>query len=300
MCVWVGWGGGRWGKGTAFCFTAVFQIRRVHLKWKHWLKHPFGRKSLMQKKFRSFSSHGVSKRVRFKFRLWETESVSWIIWEVRMVWHIRKVIVLLCALMRLPLRLTHGDVSWQVFISAWAAWRLSRLSSLFTLARLFEKREHQRYQCRTFKFWGAFGGGFSGVSVGVFGDLCLSLLCWAFFRRLESSSVLKRPSDSNSALFSVTRRDRLVYASGTVRSTAPSNAAYTARVTETAHTHPDSPATQAAHMQSSTDQTQRDVELRLTLPVQRRLCSFGGFNKAVDVPESAPMYPPWTFRACDW
>lgn len=75
--------------------------------------------------------------------------------------------------------------------------------------------------------------------------------------------MLKRPSDSNSALFSVTRRDRLVYASGTVRSTAPSNAAYTARVTETAHTHthPDSPATQTAHMQSSTDQTQRDVEL---------------------------------------
>lgn len=74
--------------------------------------------------------------------------------------------------------------------------------------------------------------------------------------------MLKRPSDSNSALFSVMRRDRLVYASGTVRSTAPSNAAYTARVTETAHTHPDSPATQTAHMQSSTDQTQRDVELR--------------------------------------
>lgn len=46
----------------------------------------------------------------------------------------------------------------------------------------------------------------------------------------ESSSVLKRPSDSNSALFSVTPRDRLVYASGTVRSTASNNAPYIDRV----------------------------------------------------------------------
>lgn len=64
--------------------------------------------------------------------------------------------------------------------------------------------------------------------------------------RTESSSVLKRPSDSNSALFSVTPRDRLVYASGTVRSTASNNAPYIDRVRQKerererhAHTHPD-------------------------------------------------------------
>lgn len=44
--------------------------------------------------------------------------------------------------------------------------------------------------------------------------------------RMVSSSVLKRPSDSNSVLFSVTPRDRLVYASGTVRSSASNNAPY--------------------------------------------------------------------------
>ena len=38
--------------------------------------------------------------------------------------------------------------------------------------------------------------------------------------------MLKRPSDSNSAPFSVMPRDRLVYASGTVRSTASNNAPY--------------------------------------------------------------------------
>lgn len=54
--------------------------------------------------------------------------------------------------------------------------------------------------------------------------------------RTESSSVLKRPSDSDSALFSVTPRDHLVYASGSVRSTASNNAPYIDRERET-HTH---------------------------------------------------------------
>lgn len=171
--------------------------------------------------------------------------------------------MLLRALMRLPLRLPHGDVSWQVFISASAAWRASRLSSLLTLAHLFETREHQRYECSTFKVLESLWGGGLVAFLWEFLETCVYLSCVEpFFRRSEGSSVLKRPSDSNSAPFSVTRRDRLVYASGTVRSTAPSNAASTARVTETAHTHPDSPATQTAHMQSSTDQTQRDAELR--------------------------------------
>lgn len=111
--------------------------------------------------------------------------------------------------------------------------------------------------------------------------------------------MLKRPSDSNSALFSVTRRDRLVYASGTVRSTAPSNAAYTARVTETAHTHTsgltsdtDSSHAEQHRPNSKRRGTRRRRRPRLTLPVQQRLCSFGRFNKAVDVPKSAPMEPP--------
>lgn len=89
---------------------------------------------------------------------------------------------------------------------------------------------------------------------------------------MESSSVLKRPSDSNSALFSVTPRDRLVCASGPIRSTAPTNAAYIDRE-EGRHgtqTHPDSQATRTAHMHRNAEPTQRDVELRgnsyITLP----------------------------------
>lgn len=63
VCVW----GEQVKKGNSFLLhCAVFPIRCGHLKWKCWLKHPFGRKSL---KFRSFSSHDVSKRVRFKFHL---------------------------------------------------------------------------------------------------------------------------------------------------------------------------------------------------------------------------------------
>lgn len=54
---------------------------------------------------------------------------------------------------------------------------------------------------------------------------------------MESSSVLKRPSDSDSALFSVTPRDRLVYASGTVRSTASNNPPYIDRERDTSHTY---------------------------------------------------------------
>lgn len=83
--------------------------------------------------------------------------------------------------------------------------------------------------------------------------------------RLESSSVLKRPSDSNSALFSVTPRDRLVYASGTVRSTASNNAPYIDRKRERhirTQTHPDTQATWTAHMHRNSDKTQRDTELR--------------------------------------
>ncbi|TKS85792.1 Serine-rich coiled-coil domain-containing protein 2 [Collichthys lucidus] len=75
--------------------------------------------------------------------------------------------------------------------------------------------------------------GFSGVSVGVLENSIFFFFAELFFSQTllkcpqtESSSVLKRPSDSNSALFSVTPRDRLVYASGTVRSTASNNAPY--------------------------------------------------------------------------
>lgn len=52
--------------------------------------------------------------------------------------------------------------------------------------------------------------------------------------------MLKRPSDSSSALSSVTPRDRLVYASGSVRSTASNNAPYKDRVRQSGrerHTH---------------------------------------------------------------
>lgn len=52
--------------------------------------------------------------------------------------------------------------------------------------------------------------------------------------------MLKRPSDSSSALSSVTPRDRLVYASGSVRSTASNNAPYKDRVRQRGrerHTH---------------------------------------------------------------
>ena len=87
--------------------------------------------------------------------------------------------------------------------------------------------------------------------------------------RTESSSVLKRPSDSDSALFSVTPRDRLVYASGTVRSTASNNAPYIDRVRQRererhSHTHihirTDTQATWT-HMHRNSDETQRDTKL---------------------------------------
>lgn len=82
--------------------------------------------------------------------------------------------------------------------------------------------------------------------------------------RMESSSVLKRPSDSDSAFLSVTPCDRLVYASGTVRSTASNNAPYIDREREThrTHTHPDTQATWTAHMHRNSDKTQRDTKLR--------------------------------------
>lgn len=80
--------------------------------------------------------------------------------------------------------------------------------------------------------------------------------------------MLKRPSDSNSALFSVTPRDRLVYPSGTVRSTASNNAPYIDGVrqeeresdiqTYNTHTHPDRQDT-LTHKHS--DKTQRDTKL---------------------------------------
>lgn len=84
-------------------------------------------------------------------------------------------------------------------------------------------------------------GGFSGVSVGLFGRIVfISPFSLSSFRsqtlpkcpRTGRSSVLKRPSDSNSALSSVTPRDRSVYAPGTVRSTASNNAPYTERERE--------------------------------------------------------------------
>lgn len=87
--------------------------------------------------------------------------------------------------------------------------------------------------------------GFSGVSVGLSVDCVYLSFAEPFCSqtlpkcpRMESSSVLKRPSDSNSALFSVTPRDRLVYASGAVRSTASNNAPYIdrERERETSHT----------------------------------------------------------------
>lgn len=94
--------------------------------------------------------------------------------------------------------------------------------------------------------------------------------------RMESSSVLKRPSDSNSALVSVTPRDHLVYASGSVRSTASNNAPYMDRVRRKqrewkrererrhgTHTHPDVPAIWTAHMRlwrnSKRHETQREL-----------------------------------------
>lgn len=157
MCVCMG--GCRWGKGTAFCFTV--QCSRsgvgtsngniglnIHLAENLWCKRS-SRHSLHAMSAKgSDSSSACEKRNPFHEE-----------WDVRAVWHIKKVIVLLRALMRLPLRLPHGDVSWQVFISASAAWRASRLSSLFTLAHLFETREHQRYECSTFKVLGSLWGG---------------------------------------------------------------------------------------------------------------------------------------------
>lgn len=80
--------------------------------------------------------------------------------------------------------------------------------------------------------------------------------------------MLKRPSDSNSALFSVTPRDRFVYASGTVRSTEYNNAPYIDGVrreeresdtqTYNTHTHPDTKDT-LTHKNS--DKSQRDTTL---------------------------------------
>lgn len=91
--------------------------------------------------------------------------------------------------------------------------------------------------------------GFSGVSEGVFENCVYLSFAEPFCSqtlpkcpRTESSSVLKRPSDSNSALFSVTPRDHLVYASGTVRSTASNNAPYIDRVRQRERdTHTDTP-----------------------------------------------------------
>lgn len=82
--------------------------------------------------------------------------------------------------------------------------------------------------------------------------------------RPESSSVLKRPSDSNSALSSVTPRDRLVDASGAVRSTASNNAPYMdgvrRRESDTRkhhmHTHPDT-----RRYIDAFDTAQRDTQL---------------------------------------
>lgn len=101
--------------------------------------------------------------------------------------------------------------------------------------------------------------GFSGVSVGGLENCVYLSFAEAFCSltllkcpHMESSSVLKRPSDSNSALFSVTLRDRLVYASGTVRSAASSNAPYVDRERET-HTSGHT----CRHRKS--DKTQRDT-----------------------------------------
>lgn len=89
--------------------------------------------------------------------------------------------------------------------------------------------------------------GFGGVSVGVLQDCVYRCFAEPFCSQTlskcpwtESSSVLKRPSDSSSALSSVTPRDRLVYASGSVRSTASNNAPYKDRVRQSGrerHTH---------------------------------------------------------------
>lgn len=91
--------------------------------------------------------------------------------------------------------------------------------------------------------------GFGGVSVGVLQNCVYRCFAKPFCSQTlskcpwtESSSVLKRPSDSSSALSSVTPRDRLVYASGSVRSTASNNAPYKDRVRQSVreretHTH---------------------------------------------------------------
>lgn len=91
--------------------------------------------------------------------------------------------------------------------------------------------------------------GFGGVSVGVLQNCVYRCFAKPFCSQTlpkcpwtESSSVLKRPSDSSSALSSVTPRDRLVYASGSVRSTASNNAPYIDRVRQRGrerdtHTH---------------------------------------------------------------
>lgn len=134
-------------------------------------------------------------------------------------------------------------------ISAWAVVILP-VSPSHRLAHLFGPSKVLAWYFLVGSLWG-----FSGVSVGVL-ENCIHLFFF-FFAELffsqtllkcpqtESSSVLKRPSDSNSALFSVTPRDRLVYASGTVRSTASNNAPYMDRVRQwrgrryrnMAHTH---------------------------------------------------------------
>lgn len=102
----------------------------------------------------------------------------------------------------------------------------------------------QRYQRCVFR-QGASGA--SVVSLRVFLENCVyhpfaeSFCSQPLLQcpRMESSSVLKRSSDSDSALFSVTPRDRSVYASGGVRSTASNNAPCADKVREThIHTHP--------------------------------------------------------------
>lgn len=116
--------------------------------------------------------------------------------------------------------------------------------------------------------------GFSDVSVGVL-ENCVYLsfaepLCSQTLPkcpRTESSSVLKRPSDSNSALFSVTPRDRLVYASGTVRSTASNNAPYIDRVRQggrerDTHIHIRTPSYMDAHAQELWQNSKRHETLR--------------------------------------
>lgn len=168
---------------------------------------------------------------------------------------------------------THGNIIFQRFIrhEKWmpgvSVCVLERLSSpcLFPpLTRLHISLGTSKVLVRYFQVRSL--QGFSGVSVGVLENCVYRSFAKPFCSqtlrkcpRMESSSVLKRPSDSNSALFSVTPRDHLVYASGSVRSTASNNAPYIdGRVWQSEkHTHTSSHAYPSGHKSYKAEHVQK-------------------------------------------